>query len=122
MSEYEGKYGNETERQRVRLANLVSPYRRGTKLNRIFLFMQDGNWHTLREITPKAYPPRNLGYTPEQVADSLYYRERVASALRTIRSHPNLNVRYDGQRYLLEFATQARTAAGTTRLGLSRRY
>ena len=89
MSEYEGK----TRRERD-LNYMESPYREGTKLDRIFLFMRDGRWHTLTEITPEGYPPSNLGYYPHEVGANSYNRRRVASALRTIRSHPNLTVEY----------------------------
>ncbi len=77
---------------------MISPYRKDTKLDRIFRFMQDGCWHTLDSITMRAYYHNQI--TPMKrwrVQES-----RTASALRTIRSHPDLQVRYNGEQYRME--------------------
>ena len=91
MSEYEGK----TQRERD-LQHMESPYREGTKLDRIFLFMQDEYWHSLHSVMTAAYR------LPTDYVAFRWRLSRVASALRTIRSHPDLNVRYDGERYCME--------------------
>lgn len=107
MSEYPGKHGSETEWQRGQLRHMESPYREGTKLDRIFLFMQNGCWHTRNEITTAAYRGTIVTWVTPR-------KSRTASALRTIRSHPKLNVRYDCDRgYCLEFSAieQARRSA-----------
>ncbi len=78
------------EKRRV---NMTNPYREGTKLHRIFAFMQDGCWHPLHLITQGAYGLTTSAYL--SVSDE----RRVASALRTIRSHKDLDVRYNGERY-----------------------
>lgn len=102
MSEYETLTKLERD-----LKHMESPYREDTKLDRIFLFMQNGNWHTLGEVTENAWC--TIDTTSEfvkSVGEDPYNRSRVASALRTIRSHPKLNVRYDCERgYCLELST-----------------
>ena len=95
MREYKGKYGNETEGRAVLLRGMVCPYRTNTKLHRVFTFMQDGHWHSLQEITLHRYT------LPAEYRVFHWRRARTASALRTIRAHPNLDVEYDGERYMM---------------------
>lgn len=102
MSEYAGKYGNETARRLVQLQHMESPYKEGTKLDRVFRFMQDGKWHTLGSITLARYD------LPEGYGMFWWRRQRTASAIRAIRSRPDLNVQYTGDLYLLELAAEAK--------------
>lgn len=85
---------------------MKNPYRRDTKLHRIYAFMQDGCWHTLKGITEQVLKAKcglsGMGYQRGS-------RSRVASALRTIRSHPDLSIEYDGERYCMELQPLVRS-------------
>lgn len=74
----------------TRLAEMKNPYREGSKLHDIFNLIADGKSHTIEEIAAAVYPSEDV---------CTYHRRRVASALRTIRSHPGLNVSFDGTWY-----------------------
>ncbi len=88
MSEHTGKHH----------ISINNPYRENTKLHRVFNFMNDGCWHPLAAISVAAYRGTVTTWaTPIE--------RRTSSALRTIRSHPNLSVRYDGERYCMERST-----------------
>ena len=89
--------------------NLNNPYREGTKLHHIFAFMQDGCWHYLRDITNNAWSPSDVNSSMGVPGGNVYNRSRVASALRTIRSHSALFVDYDGERYCMGLQPQVRT-------------
>ena len=67
---------------------MTNPFRTGSKLGEIFEFMSDGLDHHLRDITEAAY--RSVG-----VGDSPLFQRRVASALRTIRCLPGIDVEFE---------------------------
>ncbi len=71
----------------------ANPYRVGSKLHAIFEFISDGKPHSLRSITE--------GTCFAGASNKPLYLRRTASALRTIRSRPGLDVNFSGDWYRL---------------------
>ncbi len=72
-----------------------NPFRKGSKLWDIFRFMADGERHSIEDLVESIYGPgtQMCHWTPT--------RRRMASALRTIRAKPGLDVEFDGTCYRL---------------------
>jgi len=70
-----------------------NPFRVGSKMQKVFHFLADGEYHSIQAIT-------NAVYFPGAGSRALY-RRRVASSIRTIRrgtgsyNLPRCDVRYD---------------------------
>ncbi len=94
-----GEYAAMTKQERA-LRHMTSPYQEGTRLDRVFLFMQNGSWHHLYAITDFAYSaPSETGMRGLNGSCITSFRKRTASTIRTIRSHPDLRIEFNGELY-----------------------
>lgn len=71
----------------------LNPYRLGSKLHDVYKYLQDGSSFTLVDLT-------NAVYFPGAGSRALY-RQRVASAMRTIRKVKGVCVFFDETEYCM---------------------
>jgi hypothetical protein len=79
---------------RDKLKSMTNPFRQNSKLSRVFEALREFHFsRTLAGLTDAAYPDISLA------GDNPILRRRTASAVRTIRSRPGINVVFDNGFY-----------------------